>query len=85
MLFFLNSAYYIAHFILFGIILINFWGFHPKYSNISPDSTQIFSNQKVLWERGNLWISVADQKENQSFNTESCDLNFMCIVYEEII
>ena len=64
-----------------------FW-FHPKCSNISSDSTQtsiFFSNRKVLWERGSLWISVADQKENQSllFNTESCDLNFMCIVYED--
>jgi hypothetical protein len=37
---FLNSAYYIGHFILSGIISLNFWGFHPKYSNISPDCTQ---------------------------------------------
>jgi hypothetical protein len=44
-----------------------------------------FSNRTVLWERGNMWISVADQKENQClvFNTESCYLHFMWIVKED--
>jgi hypothetical protein len=63
--------------------------FHPKYSNINfhwtPPKLANLSNTKVLWERGNLWIPVADQKENQRllFNTESCDLNFMCILYKD--
>jgi hypothetical protein len=84
LLYFLNSADYIAHFILFGIILINFGGFHPKYSNNSMDSTQTskFLDRKSFGKGVICEISVADQKENQSllFITESCDLNFMYIV-----
>jgi hypothetical protein len=86
-LYFLNSAHYID--ILFYLALfcytledsiLNTAIFHR-----TPLKLAFFSNRKVLWERGSMWISVAHQKENQSllFNTESCDLDFMCIVYED--
>jgi hypothetical protein len=90
-LYLLNSAYYFAHFILFGIILSNFSWFLPTYSNVSPVSTQTnkFLEPESPLGKGYFAMAelflVAGQKGDQLFllNTESYNIDFMCIVYND--